>query len=62
MALQPVPMPPPELMADPRLAVTVCVSGMVSAAEVGSIAAGAELLVMAFQIMVLILVVGPPTQ
>ncbi|CAK0785406.1 hypothetical protein CVIRNUC_008615 [Coccomyxa viridis] len=33
VALQPVPMPPPELMADPRLAVTVCVSGMVSAAE-----------------------------
>lgn len=32
--LQPVPVPPPEHMADPRLAVTVCVSGMVSSAEV----------------------------
>ena len=41
VALQPVPVPPPEHMADPRLAVTVCVCGMVSAAEVSSIAAGA---------------------
>lgn len=36
LALQPVPVPPPEHMADPRLAVTVCVSGMVSSAEVPS--------------------------
>lgn len=33
--LQPVPVPPPEQLADPRLAVTICVSGMVSSAEVG---------------------------
>ena len=34
--LQPVPVPPPERMADPSIAVTVCVSGMVSSAEVPS--------------------------
>ena len=32
--LQPVPVPPPERMANPSLAVTVCVSGLVSSTEV----------------------------
>ncbi len=32
--LQPVPVPPPEQMANPSLTVTICVSGMVSSAEV----------------------------
>ena len=34
--LQPVPVPPPERMADASLAVTVCVSGLVSSAQVPS--------------------------
>ncbi|CAL5224218.1 g6865 [Coccomyxa viridis] len=33
LPLQPVPVPPPEHMADPSLTVTICVSGMVSSAE-----------------------------
>lgn len=36
LPLQPVPVPPPEHMADPSLTVTICVSGMVSSAEVSS--------------------------
>ena len=34
--LQPVPVPPPEHLADPSLTVTICVAGMVASAEVSS--------------------------